>query len=64
MKLKKLQNEVFEESNSKVRYNLKGKAKPMDCEMAERSVVANKSKPMKAGNRPEGNAWMSMRQVA
>ncbi|MEX2461679.1 MAG: hypothetical protein WD469_10375 [Paenibacillaceae bacterium] len=33
----------------------------MGCEMAERSVVASKSEPMKAGNRPEDNAWMSMR---
>jgi hypothetical protein len=29
--------------------------------MAERSVVASKSEPMKAGNRLEDNAWMSMR---
>jgi hypothetical protein len=33
----------------------------MDCEMAERSVVASKFEPMKAGNRPEDNARMSMR---
>jgi hypothetical protein len=33
----------------------------MGCEMAERSVVASKSEPMKAGNRPEDNARMSMR---
>ncbi len=36
------------------RYNPKGKAKSMGCEMADRSVVASKSKPMIAGNGPEG----------
>ena len=34
----------------------------MGCEMADRSVVASKSEPMKAGNRPEDNARMSMRK--
>lgn len=29
--------------------------------MADRSVVANKSEPMKAGNSLEGKTWMSMR---
>jgi hypothetical protein len=29
--------------------------------MAVRSVVANKSEPMKAGNSLEGKTWMSMR---
>jgi hypothetical protein len=32
--------------------------------MADRSVVASKFEPMKAGNRLEDNARMSMRQVA
>jgi hypothetical protein len=35
----------------------------MSCEMAVRSVVANKSEPMKAGNSLEGKTWMSMRGV-
>ncbi|TVX96617.1 hypothetical protein [Paenibacillus cremeus] len=33
----------------------------MSCEMADRSVVASKSEPMKAGNRLEDKTWMSMR---
>jgi hypothetical protein len=43
-------------------YNLKGKANPMGCEMADCSVVASKSEPMKAGNSVEGKTWMSMRK--
>jgi hypothetical protein len=41
-----------------------GKAKSMGCEMADRSVVASKSEPMKAGNSVEDKTRMSMRQVA
>jgi hypothetical protein len=33
----------------------------MGCEVADRSVVASKSEPMKAGNSLEGKTWMSMR---
>jgi hypothetical protein len=33
----------------------------MGCEMADRSVVASKSEPMKAGNSLEGKTWTSMR---
>lgn len=33
----------------------------MGCEMADRSVVASKSEPMKAGNSLEGKTRMSMR---
>jgi hypothetical protein len=34
----------------------------MGCEVADRSVVASKSEPMKAGNRLEDKTWMSMRK--
>jgi hypothetical protein len=33
----------------------------MGCEVADHSVVASKSEPMKAGNSLEGKTWMSMR---
>ena len=42
-------------------YNLKGKAEPMDLQVADCSVVVSKSEPMKAGNSMEGKTWMSMR---
>ncbi|KRF31810.1 hypothetical protein [Paenibacillus sp. Soil787] len=34
----------------------------MSCKMADRSVVVNKSEPMKAGNSLEDKTWMSIRE--